>query len=416
VVLKEVNIAEYHPQSLAEHQGNPLLEALPPPKGKEQVVSALRKIGSCSEDERLLPLGTRKLCLTRIDDYFQPMAHHLDLEARISRCIRSGYARRNPVFPEYASSLAQGYRVLRDGECRTGHDAFKSQSCGFALIGMSGMRKTTSVNAVLNLYPQVIRHTMYKGAPLNMTQITWVMVDCPPDSTLKGLCSSFYKAIDDLLGTEYSKRFGERTTVNAMLVHMNQLSALYSLGVLVIDEIQNLAKTGGAAKLLNYFMSLINTLGVPVVLIGTHEAEQILRSEFRLARRVSGQGDIIWGMAKNDSNWKLFIWQLFLMQWVKVRAECTEEIIDVMHELSQGIIDLAIKIYICAQEEALSNGTETFGVAELRAASKSKLVYLSPALDAIKKRDREVGALQRLAASHAATVNSPFPRNMKKSL
>jgi hypothetical protein len=92
-------------------------------------------------------------------------------------------------------------------------------------------------------------------------------------------------------------------------------------------------------------------------------------------------------MSKNDNSWKIFIWLLFSMQWTKTKVECTEEIINVMHELSQGILDLAIKIFTFAQEEAMSSGAETFGIAELKAASKDKVSHAQPVLDAIKKRD-----------------------------
>ncbi|MBN1062511.1 ATP-binding protein [Clostridium botulinum] len=69
------------------------------------------------------------------------------------------------------------------------------------------------------------------------------------------------------------------------------------MGMLIVDEVQHLstAKSGGAEKMLNYFVTLINTIGVRVILVGTRKALEILESEFRQARRGSGQGDIIWG-------------------------------------------------------------------------------------------------------------------------
>ena len=47
-------------------------------------------------------------------------------------------------------------------------------------------------------------------------------------------------------------------------------------------------------KMLNFFVTLVNTAGVPVVLISNPKAMSILQSEFRQARRGSGQGDMIW--------------------------------------------------------------------------------------------------------------------------
>lgn len=49
---------------------------------------------------------------------------------------------------------------------------------------------------------------------------------------------------------------------------MALVAANHHLGVLVIDEIQrlNLAKSGGAEKMLNFFTQLVNSVGVPVVI------------------------------------------------------------------------------------------------------------------------------------------------------
>ena len=81
---------------------------------------------------------------------------------------------------------------------------------------------------------------------------------------------------------------------------MSQVARHTGLGMLVIDEIQHLkqAKSGGSEKMLNFFVTLVNTIGVPVVLIGTTKAMSVLQSEFSQARRGSGQGDMVWETEK----------------------------------------------------------------------------------------------------------------------
>ncbi len=60
---------------------------------------------------------------------------------------------------------------------------------------------------------------------------------------------------------------------------MSLTAANHCIGVLVIDEIQRLsqARSGGAERMLNFFVQLINTIGVPVVLIGTYKARSLIR-------------------------------------------------------------------------------------------------------------------------------------------
>ena len=55
-----------------------------------------------------------------------------------------------------------------------------------------------------------------------------------------------------------------------------------------------------------FFLQLMNTLGVPVILIGTYAAMEILSRELCQIRRSCGQGDLIWDRMANDDVWRLF--------------------------------------------------------------------------------------------------------------
>lgn len=70
-----------------------------------------------------------------------------------------------------------------------------------------------------------------------------------------------------------------RATTDAMMTVMNQVARNCALGILVIDEIQHLslARSGGSEKMLNFFVNLINNVGVPVILVGTPKAVKVLR-------------------------------------------------------------------------------------------------------------------------------------------
>ena len=139
-----------------------------------------------------------------------------------------------------------------------------------------------------------------------VTQLVWLKLDCPHDGSIKGLCFQFFDAVDRATGTDYFPRYTKaRYTVDVLMVLMTQLVNLYQIGILIIDEIQHLslAKGGGSEKMLNFFVTLVNTIGIPVVMIGTTKAMSILQSEFRQARRGSGQGDLLWDRMQNDLSW-----------------------------------------------------------------------------------------------------------------
>ena len=159
--------------------------------------------------------------------------------------------------------------------------------------------------------------------------------------------------------------------------------------MLVIDEIQSLslAKSGGAEKMINFFMTLINTIGVPVVLIGTNKAMSILQSQFRQARRGSGQGDMFFDrvQSKDEVSWNLFIEGLFEYQWIRKPCQLNQELSDVLYEESQGIFDIAIKLFVMAQVRAIATNKEEITPKLIRYISKENLKLVRPMLDALKK-------------------------------
>ena len=59
-------------------------------------------------------------------------------------------------------------------------DAPKSTALSYSLIGCSGSGKSTTLQRILNLYPQVIYHEKY-----NFTQLVYLKIDCPHDGSLK---------------------------------------------------------------------------------------------------------------------------------------------------------------------------------------------------------------------------------------
>lgn len=385
--------ANYLEQIVPDYKGNPLIEALPPIWSAVRAMRRLTAEPDFHEKERELDAEYRIHCIRRLFRYFQPLDTHIDIEQRISTAIRQGYVPRNPLDSLHARRLVLGYESIQKGD--VGHIErypMKSTAAGFTIIGMSGVGKTTVVERILSLYPPCIKHTSYHGEPLFMEQLVWLKIDCPYDGSLKGLCLSFFSAFDNALGSEYAKKLTSRnTTVDTLLPRMTQISITHGLGLLVVDEIQHLsgAKSGGSERMLNFFVTLVNTIGVPVVLIGTTKAMSVLQSEFRQARRGSGQGDLLWDRMENDLSWETMLRAMWRYQWIRKRTELTTEIKNAIYHESQGIIDIAVKLYAMAQIKAIADGTEALTSSTIHAVALEKLRLVKPMLDALRSGDKK---------------------------
>ncbi|KAB7668951.1 ATP-binding protein [Bacillus sp. B1-b2] len=407
-------VAEYGEQVIKEYSGNPFVEALPSILSTEEAIEKMAIYAEYNPKERMLDKHYRIHLVQRLFQCFQPLWIHLDLESRISRVIRQGYLARNPFRSGYAQGLQEGHRSIKglQGEL-SNNSVFRTTAAGFTIIGVSGMGKTTAINRILSLYPQVIVHKDYNGINFSMYQLVWLKLDCPFDSSLRGLALEFFRKVDDLLGTEYHKKFGlGRKTINDMLVIMSQIARNTGLGVLVIDEIQHLskAKSGGDQKMLNFFVTLVNTIGVPVILVGTPAGLSILQSEFRQARRGSGQGDMIWDRLKNNQNWGLLINALWGYQWTRKEIPLTDDFKNTLYEESQGIIDIAVKLYAMAQIEAIMMDREAIMPETISQVANKHLQLVKPMIQALKS-----GNISKIAKfEDISTVDVDFLGFMEK--
>jgi len=377
--------ATYTKQPITEYAGNPLIEALPPILSVETAMDLIANLPiEATPEELALERSTRIHCIDRLRSVIQPMLIHLDLESVFSLLIRRGYVGRNPTSPatvRHLHSLSGAQRY---------HDGFKSTAETFSLVGLSGIGKSTALWAILSLYPQTIRHERFEGKQFVHTQITWLKLDCPRDGSLAGFCQEFFIAVGKALGDEdYHKRFRARN-INDSLQQMAQVASTFFIGALLIDEIQNLhfAKTGGKDSMLNFFLHLVNNIGIPVVFIGTNSMVSLFSDVLRNARRSCGVGIIEFKrFEKEDDEWKLLVKNLWSYQWCQQRSDLTDEIYNALYDHTQGVTDFLVKLLVLAQRYAIQSKEERITAASIRLISDSKMQILKPALSALRSRD-----------------------------
>lgn len=382
--------AKYLDPELPKYAGNPNIEALPLTNTRQQALDEMQRLPEYSEEMRLLPAHLRTPAAMDVLHFFQPLSIHLKLEGMVSRMIRDGYLPRNPLNLAHSNDLKVRLKYFRNFS--TFGEQFAPSGCGFTMCGMSGVGKTTGLIRVLNLYPQIIIHTSYKRKRFTRTQIVWLILECPKDGSTKALCTKFFKAVDYVMGgaTTYSRDYGkESRSTNDLMDSMATVAATHQLGVLIVDEIQylNVAKSGGAEEMLNFFVNLVNTIGLPVVMVGTYDAASLFTGTFRQARRGSGQGDLVWDRMPFDDEWQLYVESLWEYQYVRQQCPLTQQMSRALHDVSYGIIDIANRIYLAAQVRAIEKGTEEITEGLLRSAYRDDFRLVSHILETLKTGD-----------------------------
>lgn len=388
---KSAAVAKYSDHKLPEYNNNPLIQALPAILSGEEFVEKVMELPSYAPQEREFDAHHRFHCVERLSRFFQPLNKTINLQQVVCALLMQGYLARNISKPEFARQSRQIYEAIKAGDGRNIENHVNvptsTSASGLTLIGPSGMGKSTNFINILNLYPQVILHKEY-----NTHQIVWLKVDCPHRGSLKGLCTDIFLGVDRLLGTNYFKKFGaSRNSEDNMLAQVAQIAHTHHLGLLVIDEMQNLVTARrSCSDMLNFLVKMDNIIGVPVIRIGTNEAFPILQGNFRNARRGTGEGSVIWDRMNQDEEWYFFMETMWEFQWTKILTDFSDEFNEIFYEESQGIIDIAIKLYKMVQWRAISlGGKEIISSDLIKQAAKDGLYLVKPMLDAIRSRDEQ---------------------------
>ena len=358
--------AMYKTPILPEHRGNPLIEALPPKVLDVDLVKELSNYPARHLSETKLPVIERVEYLSRMKELRQPLPLYLDVFRAIEIAIKEGYSAKNPLSPTTMNYLHYSSDDRPNIEPSTGF--FKPKGSGITIIGESGVGKTCMLEQVLNCFPDVIKHDMYNNQVLPMQQVVWIKVDCPDDSSVKGLCHRILEQIDIKLGIHQTK---PASTIALLLEQIERKIKSSFLGILVIDEMQNLnlAKVGGADRLLGFLHNLVNNLGIPLLFCANPPFDKLLSKSFKSARRAESSGYFHMTLMRNDDEWDLFIEELWALQWTNVETVLTKSLSKRLYDLSAGNMDLAVRIYYAAQRAVMGSTDETINEAVLDVGS-----------------------------------------------
>lgn len=383
--------ARYNKDLPANYLGNPLIEAMTPLKNDAQLFEALYE--PIDElDLTASPEARANSLVESIRNQFVLFPSHFELAKKIDLLMRSGYVDRNPSKKDRNALLQEMYEQSQAGLKQVSFNKRAKGAESILITGYPGGGKSTAADRVLGLNLQVVKHH-----DLNLIQIMYLKIECPHDSLLKTLCANFMQALDDILGTDYARQIGRREDVGSLLRKMKNRVAQYNIGILIIDEFQNLnSRKNDSSELLRFIVSLVNTIQLPVIFMGTPDAGVMFENRLANARRAIGYGAINWNplqlnfehgvkpSAETNELWITFTDALFENCWLTKQTPLNDELRTVWFELSVGVIDIAVKLFIASQLIAISSGTECITIKLMKHVYKHEFKPVHELLDALR--------------------------------
>lgn len=363
--------ATYSKPLMREYEGNPLVEALPSMDRSDRELLDVMKVEPIfSETDRSAPASVRREMANRLSTLFIPLPIHFELFEELSGYVRRSYVWRNPL-----AAGTQAFLHHPGVHAVTGSAVAErtASSCLLMIKGVSGIGKSSAIQSCLRaLGPQSIKHTSYNGQTISETQVVWVTVTCPEDRSLKSLCVRILESVDAALGVRhYTTQYltDPRLTVGVMINAVFSCLANAHVGVLAVDEIQNLFSSKGepALQVLNFLLRLKDESGLCLVLCGTYAALDLLNRKFRLSRRVAGNEiELQLPSSVVDETWVSFAEILWQYQWLPEPEAYSEEHSQTLFDLTLGIRGIAVSLFIAAQKDAIRSGEQAVTSARLR--------------------------------------------------
>ena len=191
-------------------------------------------------------------------------------------------------------------------------------SDSFTIIGDSGIGKSATVSRVIDLISvqQVI------DLPHDMRIIPCVQVQTPADCSIKGLLFEILRKVDEILGTSYHYNAMRSNSTADMLIGSVSTVALNHIGLLVVDEIQNVVNSKNGSILVGMLTQLINNAGISICMVGTPKSALFFGQEMMLARRSLG---LSYGPFQHDEAFENFCRELLRYQYVLARTGAAQE-------------------------------------------------------------------------------------------
>lgn len=387
--------AHYSTDVPPEYSGNPYVEALPPMMDIKEFFQLIINLPKFDKNYRSQKNIYRNSKLVEIYKYVVPNQYFYDLYCTLWRMLFATYADRNSFD---VSHVRHQYSILL---LKKVMDETWTGTTGesFLLTAPSGFGKTFMIRRVLQSLTQVIDHTEYKGQTFKQPQVLWIYLKIPSNANRKSLCHLFLEEIDKCVGTSYSKDIYTGTQIGNYERIFRTIIETYKLGLLVVDEMQNLSvsKGGGDQEFLNFFSELSEQWRMGLVLVGTPDIIPTLEKTFTATRRLTSGGDEHYKrFEKDDPIWTSLVTALWPYQYVthpcqlydEERQITDQKLFDEIYKLTQGIPFVFAFLFIHAQllviEKTTERNKEYFGIKEFRKAYNESSQLIKSTIEDIR--------------------------------
>ena len=337
---------------------------MPEMKSGQELISALTVLPEYDDSIRNENQAIRLMQLSDLYRMYIPSNMSLEIYSKLYLALLRSLQKKGTQaavrqkYENYKRIQNQDYRGIIGG------------SDSFTIIGTSGIGKSSAISRAIEL---ITENKMIEVEEPYTKIIPCVIVQCPFDSSVKGLLLEILRKVDEALETHYYQNALRARATTDMLIGSVSQVALNHIGMLIVDEIQNVVNSKNGKSLIGSLTQLINNSGISICMVGTPECTPFFEQALQLARRSVG---LQYQNMPYDAYFESFCRILFEYQYTKERTEPSPAIYEWLYEHSAGILSIVVSLIHDAQEIAILSGKERLDMDTLNEAYSQRLSFL----------------------------------------
>ena len=341
-----------------------IVHILPAMKSGDDLLSALEVIPEYDETIRNVDAPVRLMALSDLYRIYVPSQMSLEIYSKLYLALLRSLQKKGTKLAVLQRN--QNYNAIIQQE----YSGIMGGSDSFTIIGASGIGKSSAISRAITLITE--NRVIEVGNPYTKI-IPCISVQCPFDSSVKGLLLEILRKVDEVIDSEYYKNALRARITTDMLIGSVSQVALNHIGLLVVDEIQNVCNSKSGKSLVGMLTQLINNSGISICMVGTPESAVFFEQAMQLARRSLG---LRYDVMEYGENFKEFCETVFSYQYVKQKTEINESIMEWLYEHTSGNISVVVSLIHDAQEIVILNGKEVLNLESLNEAYQQRLSML----------------------------------------
>lgn len=343
---------------------------LPPMLTGPELKQALMTLPEIKPNIHALTPSERLIALNDIYDVYYPFTMSGEIYSKLYLALSRSLQKKNTR--QAVMQLCENRKAVIGS---ANYSGIIGGSDSFTILGCSGIGKSTAIAKAISLLRgneiATIQNPYCKIVPV-------LVIQCPWDSSVKGLLLEILRKTDEVLKTKYYENALRARLTTDNLIGSVSTVCLNHIGLLVLDEIQNVANSKNGKNLIGSMTQLINNSGISISMVGTPESAPFFEQDYKLARRSLG---LKYDTIPFDSDFVLFCETLYKYQYTARRTPLTDAIVEWLYSHSNGVTSNVVSLVHDAQEIAIMDGSEELSLLTLTKAYQQRLGLLHDYLE-----------------------------------